>query len=314
MRKLRYFVLVLLLFTININVKASTKTFDRNEKDNLGVNKKWHITEKNKSNVLATPLVDSSEKIYDFSDVLTEEEEIKLKEKIDKFISKSNIDVVIVTTNLPYVSDDTNETYASDFYDYNDFGINFDRYSGVLLLRNTYEQDPYYNMYMFGDAQLYYYGQRTENILDDIYNDVHLGNYLSGFELFINEINNYYDDKIPDYMKDYYVDDNGYLKKEYIYHYPLKEIVIISLIITSIIMIILLKKNKMVKKAYEAREYLDGNSISYSIKKDQFLSSHTTHHRINTNSGSSGFSSGSSFSSHSGSSGGGHSSGGGRHG
>ena len=81
-------------------------------------------------------------------------------------------------------------------------------------------------------------------------------------------------------------------------------------VVTLITMIILVKKNKMVKKATTAGDYLDKDSVNYSVKTDQFAGTITTRHRINNNS-SSGHSGGghSSF----GSSGGGHISGGGRH-
>ena len=151
MKKIKY--LVLLLLILPFTCSASTNTKDRNEQNNLGVNKHWNINEKNRQNVLNTKYVDAGEKIYDYSDILTEEEEKEIKEKIDKYIEHTNMDMVFVSVNLPYTLDKENEDFAADFYDYNDFGINFESYSGVLLLRNTYEQDPYYNVYMFGEAQ-----------------------------------------------------------------------------------------------------------------------------------------------------------------
>ncbi len=49
------------------------------------------------------------------------------------------------------------------------FGLDDEYYSGVLLLRNTYESNPYFNIYTFGEAQLYFTYERLENVLDDIY-------------------------------------------------------------------------------------------------------------------------------------------------
>ena len=72
------------------------------------------------------------------------------------------------------------------------------------------------------------------------------------------------------------------------------------------------KKNKMVKPAYTASEYLNKSAINYKTKVDQFLTTHTTSHYISHDSGGSG--GGGGFHSSGGSSGGGHSSGGGRHG
>ena len=56
-----------------------------------------------------TKKVDASEKIYDFSDILTDEEEQLLKVKIDQFIQDNNMDMVIVTDSFSYSYDRKNE-------------------------------------------------------------------------------------------------------------------------------------------------------------------------------------------------------------
>ena len=47
-------------------------------------------------NVKATISVDSSLKIYDYGELLTEEEEISLKEEIDTFVNQYDLDMVVV--------------------------------------------------------------------------------------------------------------------------------------------------------------------------------------------------------------------------
>ena len=299
---------IFLLIISVTNCYASTKTYDRNELENYGVNKGWKITESNKKNILNTPAVDASEKIYDYGEILSEEEEKELKGKIDEFIQKTNMDMVIVIPNFTYYDDNQNEDYAADFYDYNDFGMKYKNNSGVLFLRNVNESDPYYNIYTFGDAQLYFNYDRLETILDSIYDEIHSGNYVSGFTSFINQMIAYYQNGIPNNMKNYQVDENGYLYK--IYSIPWGICSIVAAIITAIIMGIMVKKNKMVAKASQAEEYLNRNSVNITNRKDTFVTSHTSSYTISSDSGGSG----GGFSSHSGSSGGGHSSGGGRHG
>ena len=58
---------------------------------------------------------------------LTEEQS-----KIAEFNQKYKTDVVIYFDNFYYPYDSYNDTKSTDFYDYNDFGINFDKYSGIL--------------------------------------------------------------------------------------------------------------------------------------------------------------------------------------
>lgn len=298
------FIIILLLTITNVYAKE-VETKDRNNEDNLGVNKKWKITDKNRNNVLNTPLVDANEKIYDFSDVLSDDEEKELKEKIDKFISKTHMDMVIVIPNFSYSYDKMNEDYAADFYDYNDFGIDYEKYSGVLLLRNTYESDPYYDIYTFGDAQLYFSFKRLDTTLDLIYYDLHNKEYVEGFTTFIEQMSSYYDLGIPSEMKSYTVDDMGYLHK--IYTIPWFICILVSSGITLIVILIMVSKNKMVKKATQASEYMDKDTLQITKREQMLIGTHTTSHVIDSGGSGGGFHSG-------GSSGGGHSSGGGRHG
>ena len=308
----KYFKLLLVIILtllITIPVHAEVKTEDRNTLNNLGVNKKWKITESNKQNVLNTPKVDASEKIYDFENVLTEEEKKQLKEQIDLYMEKTGYELIILIKNLPYYTDKDNEDYAADFYDYNDFALELKGYSGTLLFRNTYEEDPYYDLYMFGDAQLYYQGNgRNDAILDTIYNDLHSGKYYDGFSLYISMLDNYYDKGISNDLKNYYVDENGYLKKHFTIHYLFMSL--FSILLSLLTMGIMRSRNKMIHKATDAVDYLDKASTVYKEKTDNLISTHTSSHIITSSSGGGG----GGFHSSGGSSGGGHSSGGGRHG
>ena len=168
MKKINYLIFICFIFLlgiVNINAKIP-ETKNRNEFENLGVNKKWNITNSNRSNVLNSKYVNADEKIYDFSNVLTDDEYEKLKREALEFKEHTNMEIIILIDNLPYSYDKQNEDYAADFYDYNDFGLNLDKYSGVLLFRNTYESDPYYDIYTFGNAQLYFNYSRLNTTLD----------------------------------------------------------------------------------------------------------------------------------------------------
>lgn len=291
----------------NCYATETSQTTGRENLENYGVNKHWTITDANKGNVLNTKKVDASEKIYDYSNVLTPEEKGQLKTEIENFINKTNMDMVILIDDFPYTNVSENETHAVDFYDYNDFGLNFENYSGVILYRNSYDADPFYNIHTFGNAQLYYPFERCENILDHIYYDISNHHYYNGFSEFINLMSTDYDMGIPSEMKGYIVNKDGYLEKQYVV--PLIPILIISLIITFIIMKIMIKKNKMVVKATNAHEYLDTKSINYTNKEDRYISSHTSSYTVSSSSGGGG-----GRSSFRGSSGGGHGGGGGRRG
>ena len=290
-------------------VNAEVKTYNREELKNYGVNKKWNINTNNKDNILKTYAVDSNQKVYDFSNILTDEEEQKLTDRMNSFTEKYKIDIVILTDNYQYTEDSQNTTFATDFYDYNDFGINYEKYDGVMLFRNTYEQNPYFDAYSFGNAQLYFYDTRLSDTLDYIYDDIHSEAYYSGFNKFIDKMEEYYNEGK---LTDYYVDESGFLQKQKTASYYLKMIglsMLIALVITGIIIYILIKKNKMVLKATKATAYMNKEKSKITNVQDNFITSNTTSYVI-----SSDTSSGGGHSSSGGSSGGGFSSGGGRHG
>lgn len=304
MKKIKYLLIILTILFIP-KVSASTNTYSRNSVKNYGVNKHWKINESNLDYVLKTPLVDANELIYDFSDILTEEEEQKYYELFKEFKEKYNIDVVFLSYNLPYGIDSTNTDFATDFYDFNDFGIDFESYSGVLLFRNTYESDSYYDMFSFGEAQLYYSSNRMSDILDDLYYNIHNGYYDNALSKWLNELE-YYHNKGK--IKGYHVDENSYLVKNY--NPQIIPILIVDIIITLIFIVIKVKKNKMVYKATNADLYLDNKSFKLLEQSDILVSTHTTSWTESSSSssgGGGGFSGG-------GHSGGGFSSGGGRHG
>ena len=278
--------IVLLTLICTINVYASTNTYDRNTLENYGVNKNVQNINSKLNSIMQTKKVDASEKIYDFSDILTDEEETLLKAKIDKFIEDNNMDMVIVTDNFAYSYDRKNEEYADDFYDYNDFGLDIEYYSGVLLLRNTYSLDPYYHMSTSGSAQLYLNDSRINSILDDIYNDIHAGNYYEGFSKWITYTDNYIKSGYPSTASNYYLDNTGNMHKvRPKYHAPWGIAFIAGVAVALTIVLIMVAKNKMVKKAQKASEYLDNNSINITKREDTFLRSHTTSYTVSSSSG-----------------------------
>lgn len=291
-------------------VSAEVKTFDRTTLENYGVNKKWQIHDGNINNVLKTYAVDANDKVYDFANIITEREELELKELINNYYDQTGFDLVILTDDFYNTTDWENEEFASDFYDYNDFGIDDENYSGVIIFRNSYESYPYYAIYSFGDAQFYYSTSgRINTTLDNIYYDMRNANYEHAFKTIIEDLTEYYEDGYDDGMDDYELDENGFLVYSPKFHPPILIAAVISLIATLIIIGIQVSKNKMVKQATLAHDYIDRNSILYTRKSDVFYNSRTTSYTTSSSSGG-GYSGGGGGGSRGGSSGGGHSGGG----
>jgi hypothetical protein len=81
------------------------------------------------------------------------------------------MELIYLTANFDNTTDWENEEYATNFYDYNDFGLDLDYNSGVIVFRNS-NSNPYYGIYTFGEAILYYSDERINYTLDDIHESI----------------------------------------------------------------------------------------------------------------------------------------------
>ena len=155
---------------------------------------------------------------------------------------------------------------------------------GVLLLRNTYEEDPYFNVYMFGKAQLYYLFVRSESMLDNIYPYFKGQDYITWLNIFIDDYTSYFDQGVPEEMENYYVDkdsilqqipNNYYIDENNILHKnpykaPWSIIISLDIIITLITTSILIHKNKMIKQKLVTKDYLDKNGVTFTRRENNF--------------------------------------------
>ena len=304
MKKIVFLIILFACISLNINVLA-LDSFEEcinlrleKQEENYGVKKPAIISNKSLSDIKNTPLVDSSEKIYDFSGVLTEEEKQDLKNKSLEFLNNTGIELIIVTINETY-SDYQIQSFADNFFDFNDFGISDSSksYDGILVVRNTNNYNRYYYISTSGIGQMYFDSNRVEKILDDMYDNMHYDNYYRAFIDFIESTKKYYNKGIVSKYEGCYVDEMGDLYdkngnkiswEKGIYRFPIIPALIISSIVSTIVVVIMVAKNKMVKKAVNAKDYLDESSIKYKTKQDTFVSTHTSSYRISSSSGGGG--------------------------
>ena len=230
----KFYFIIICLFSFVLPVLATPTTYERNENNHYGVNKKWSINDNNLEKILKTPYVNADERIYDFANILDYQTINSLNLLIEDFEKETGFTFVFISTNNYYVNDIDHENYAVDFYDYNDFGINDDHYSGVLLYRNATSLSPYYALYTFGDAQLYFDNQRINEILDSVYNDFILKNYSQGIDTIFKKLNSYYDKGIDSRLKDSYINDMGHLVYKEPFNIPWILAFIIASFITSL--------------------------------------------------------------------------------
>lgn len=277
------FFLILILLCLPIGVFASVDTCTRTD-DNLYVPDKIKYKSSMKDNILSTPCVNASEKVYDFANLFEESDEDLIYNQITNFINDTGLDMAIVTTN--YNSKMSVMEYADDFYDYNDFSRD-----GILFLIDMDTREYYVST--TGKAMFYFDDNRIDYILDNLYSDMVNGDYKSAVLGVISDAKGYYDSGVI--TNKYTFDSNGKIVRKT----PWLVLVGISLGVSFIVVMILRGKNKKVKISKDADKYLKG-TLTLTKKEDRFLFRNTQkiYSPISDSGGSSG-----GFSSHSGSSG-----------
>lgn len=268
-------------------VFASTNTKDRTSENNYLVNDWVTIDRYNYNDILRTPAIDSSEKVYDFADLFSLNEEKELYKQISEYINFYDMDLAVVTINEN--NKHSSMTYADDFYDYNYF-----KDDGLLFLIDMEYREIYIST--TGTAIDMYNDYRINGVLDRIYEYMTDEKYYDGLSKGIKIISEYADNGMPINVEFL---DTMTLGNQILYS------MVVALIITIITIFILIMKNKLVRPATTAREYLNEDSIKVNDMGDILVSSNTTRHKIEHSSSSGGGSS-----RHSGSSGRSHGGGG----
>lgn len=289
----KIFVLFISLFLLVLPVYASTNTYSRTTTD-LKVPKKIKYKSSMEHNVLLTPSVNANEKIYDFAELLTEEEEKQLYDKVKEFIANTNLDLAIVTINTN-VKDSTQD-YADDFYDYNDFSI--DGLAFVIDMQNRI-----FYISTAGKAMLYYDDYRIEYILSALDQEMYNHEYFNACNTLISQLTEYYNHGFSDNADKYVVIGTQIYRKT-----PYLLLSIIAVVSATIGTLILALRNKKIKLATNSNDYFDNKSFEITKDTKEFISSNTSRVYIPPADSGGGGSSGGGF--HSGSSGASHGGGG----
>ncbi len=141
----------------------------------------------------------TSQRVFDYGDVLSDEEEEKLSRLIAKREKQTGCDIVLVTLNeslkeyarekeahVPY--HEFVRVYAEEFYDYHAFGYDKPIGDGVLLVDNWFREDDgriYTWLTTVGKAKDKYTSARTDHLLDEVYRYIEKDPYLA-YQAYIN--------------------------------------------------------------------------------------------------------------------------------
>ena len=195
-----------------------------------------------KVNAITIPPVDTDQKIYDYANLFTEEEEKELFNKVDKIINKYKVDVVVTTIDSTINPLNTTAEFLEYFYDTAGFGIGDDD-NGIILVIDMKNRE--YNISAIGKTQDIITESRVENILDVMDYHMQNGDYYKAVESFINQT-----DKFDSHHK---------------YGPPLLWIstLIVALIFAFIMLRKEKKKLKLINDTLEATNYLQNPEIEY---------------------------------------------------
>lgn len=228
-----------------------------------------------------------TERVYDYADVLTEEEEQELREYIAWAEPIAKSDIVLVTINKPVEGPEIADMgyryndwelnmrdLADDFYDENLFG--YDRAyegDGVLLLDNWYEGQAGSWLSTSGQVFEEMGDYEIDYLLDDVYYYIET-DVLKAYKAYVDYIVNLM---------------GGRYEKVFNMGPGILGSLVISAI-TALIFIATKMNYKEGQVTVTVSTYMDGNE-RVRDRRDTFLRKHTTHRRIPRNTSSGGHSS-----------------------
>ena len=284
MKKVLLFFICLIL---PFSVKAAAYTYPRTDED-LRVSKDIQIDYQIIDEIKRTPSVNAEDKIYDFADLLTDDEEKKLAELFNNFIDIYRMDLALVTINenpysvLPdYYSNQDYYTmrFADDFYDYNDFGIG-DTYDGLDIVVDM--SNRYIWISGTGRAKEIFTDSVLNGILDYSYKYFKGGDYYGGIYDTVFLLSEEFDIPLEEQLGINYVSSRDRAK-----YYSYLAITLVSAIISTVIFAAVnISRCKQAKLATTANNYLHVNGIN--VINDIMINKHVTSHHISSSSGGGG--------------------------
>ena len=221
--------------------------------------------------------------VVDYADLLNDDEEALLAQKIEDIQSRYQSAIVILTVDS--TGSRTAEEYADDYYDYNGYGYG-DYHDGVLLILAM--EDRSWHISTTGSAIHVYTDSDIEYISDRFLSDLSDGHYFSGFNQFVSDCESEL--------------ERAYNAGRFT---PGKFAVclLIGLILGGVVLFIFVAQLHTVRPASGAADYAQGG-LKLSRNSDRFIRSTISKSKIPKDSGGSSTHTGSSGTSHGG--GGGH--------
>ncbi len=223
------------------------------------------------------------ERVFDYGDVLTEEEEEKLRKLIAKREEQTRCDIVLITLQEslkdyarsiePGVSyDQFVRVYAEQFYEEHGFGYDRPNGDGIVLVDNWFREDDgriYTWLCTTGRVKEKYSDAAVNHILDNVYRYVEKDPYRA-YKTYIND---FYHDMMGVQLFTLYVP--GYVPW------------LVGLL-SAVIFAFCNRRSKKGDKTTTALTYTGGMQPVFRIRQDRFLRKSVVSRKIQTSSGGGG--------------------------
>ena len=171
----------------------------------------WNLTHRFSRTNMEAP----AERVYDYADILTDDEEDRLRSQIAKMEQRLGMDIVIVTIDQPVEGEIAKEKYgyntirwednmrdlADDFWDNHKYGFNTNYLTnhiegdGVLLLDNRYEGQRGEHLSTSGAAERRMSSRDIDDILWDTVDAYYDTNPYKAYSTFVDELEIYLGDR-----------------------------------------------------------------------------------------------------------------------
>lgn len=205
-------------------------------------------------------------RVFDYADVLTDEEEENLRKLIRKTEDKIGCDIVLVTIYDPSVASDYDMmNYADDFYDNRMYGYDEPWGDGALYLDNW--ANGYCWFSTCGRVEHEYSTLEIDGLIEDVCRVVNDDPYAA-YKRYINSLGDTMSGKSANAI-------------------PMSIILLAAAIITAVYVFIGVAHNKG-KKTTTASTYVSGGVPVFHDRRDVFLTKYTTSRHIERSSGGSG--------------------------
>lgn len=218
----------------------------------------------------AFPAFAGQQKVFDYADLLTSDEEAQLQQMAEAMVQDWDMDLAFLTTfdteGMPV------REYGANFYIEQDLGVGSD-YDGVIFVVDMTSREA--QIVTSGKAIDIFTDYYLEKMWNNMQGDFADGYYFWGMETLVTDMNHYnaeYQKYLtdPDYVSEYAAEE------EDVTLFLMGVAFIFSLIVAAISVAVMKSKSKNVRPYSAGEAYLKQNGFYLSTDKDIFANTRTT--------------------------------------